>query len=484
MISQRLRKWAAPLSAAAVTATLALFQTGEAHAQRSFEEAVFGRPVGFQPAHEARVRRTTNRHASYNQDAPEMIEAEAAPVPTRRRAASPPPQAVSEGEIIYEDGGNFKGGCSDCGDSCGGSCGGHCPAPLRRMFWVRGEYMYWWTKGMDVPPLVTTAGAAQSGALGAAGTNIVFGDDLINNDGRSGAKVTLGWELHTATPSSIEIGYFGLAEEETNFSLDTPAGITVSRPFFNINPDTGDPRQDAEFVSRPGELAGAVNVDATTEFNGGEALLRWTMCEATCSNTEMMLGYRFLRLDDSVHIREDLRVLTAAGGQVIGTTINLFDLFESENEFHGFEFGTASRHYRGRWTLETMCKLALGTTRSTTTISGQTTRTVPGAGSATSSGGLLSQPSNIGTHEFDSFTVVPELGVTLKYDLTPCLQASFGYSFLYWSKVGRAGEQINTDVNLTQQPPGPLAGDPRPVFEDVTNDFWAQGMNFGLEWTF
>lgn len=484
MTSRRLRKWAAPLSAAAVTLTLALTLPGEAHAQRSFEEAVFGRPVGFQPAHEARVRRNTNRHASYNQE-PEMVEAEAAPPPppnARARRSSPPPQVESEGEIIYEDGG-MDSGCSSCGDAGCDSCG-HCPPGLRRMYWARGEYLYWWTKGMDVPPLVTTAGATQTGALGAAGTNIVFGDDLINNDGRSGAKVTLGWELFTSTPSSIEISYFGLAQEETNFSLDTPSGITVSRPFFNIAPDTGAARQDAEFVSQPGNLAGAVNVDATTELNGGEALLRWTMCEAMCSNTEMMLGYRFLRLDDSVHIREDLRVLSATGGQVIGTTINLFDLFESENEFHGVEFGTASRHYRGRWTLETLVKLAIGSTRSTTTISGQTTRTVPGAGSATSSGGLLSQPSNIGTHEFDSFTMVPELGLSLKYDITPCLQASVGYSFLYWSKVGRAGEQMDTDVNLTQQPPGPLTGDPRPVFEENANDFWAQGLNVGLEWTF
>lgn len=467
MTSRRLRKWAAPLSAAAMTATLALLQVGEAYAQRSFEEAVFGRPVGFQPAHEARVRSTTSRHASYNQE-PEMIEE----VPARPRRSAPP--TVADEEIIYEDGG-YEGDCEDCG---------HCPTLLRRMYWARGEYLYWWTKGMDVPPLVTTAGAAQTGALGAAGTNIVFGDDLINNDGRSGAKVTLGWELFTSTPSSIEISYFGLAQEETNFSLDTPSGITVSRPFFNINPDTGIARQDAEFVSQPNNFAGAVNVDATTELNGGEALLRWTMCEATCSNTEMMLGYRFLRLDDSIHIREDIRVLSATGGQVIGTTINLFDLFESENEFHGVEIGTASRHYRGRWTLETLVKLAIGSTRSTTTVSGQTTRTVPGAGSATSSGGLLSQPSNIGTHEFDSFSVVPELGIALKYDLTPCLQASVGYSFLYWSKVGRAGEQIDTDVNLTQQPPGPTTGELRPVYPEISNDFWAQGLNVGLEWTF
>jgi hypothetical protein len=471
MTANRLRSCAAGLIIAAVTATLALIDLPAAHAQRSFEEAIFGRPVGFQPAHEARVRSTTSRHAGYAQE-PEMIEEMPAP---RRRGASV--HEVAGEEIIYEDG--HYDDCADCGVG-----GGHCPPGVRRMFWVRGEYLYWWTKGMDVPPLVTTAGAAQTGALGAAGTNIVFGDELINNDGRSGAKLTLGWELFTCTPSSFEISYFGLAQEETNFTLDTPANTTVARPFFNINPDTGIARQDAVLVSQPGNFAGAVHVDATTELGGGEALLRWTMCEAMCSNTEMMLGYRFLRLDDSIHARHDTRALSTAGGLVVGTTINTFDLFESENEFHGIEFGTASRWYRGRWTLETLVKLGIGTTRSMTAISGHTTTTVPGAGSANSNGGLYSQDSNIGTHEFDSFSVVPELGVQLKYDLTPCLQASLGYNFLYWSKVGRAGEQIDTDVNLTQQPPGPATGELRPVFLEDSNDFWAQGLNVGLEYTF
>jgi hypothetical protein len=72
----------------------------------------------------------------------------------------------------------------------------------------------------------------------------------------------------------------------------------------------------------------------------------------------------------------------------------------------------------------------------------------------------------------------------LKYDLTPCLQASVGYNFLYWSKVMRGGEQIDTDVNLTQQPPGPTTGDLRPRYLAITNDFWAQGLTAGLEWTF
>jgi hypothetical protein len=59
-----------------------------------------------------------------------------------------------------------------------------------------------------------------------------------------------------------------------------------------------------------------------------------------------------------------------------------------------------------------------------------------------------------------------------------------GYSFIYWSRVARAVDQIDRDVNITQQPPGPFVGAPRPEFILRTTDFWAQGLNFGLEWKF
>jgi hypothetical protein len=120
------------------------------------------------------------------------------------------------------------------------------------------------------------------------------------------------------------------------------------------------------------------------------------------------------------------------------------------------------------------------------TINGQTTNVVPGAGggTSTSAGGLLTQPSNIGVHEHDRFAVMPELGLLLSYDLTPCVQASFGYNFIYWSYVGRPGDQVDLDVNLTQQPPGPFTGAARPAFDFRSTDFWAQGLSFGLKYTF
>jgi hypothetical protein len=94
--------------------------------------------------------------------------------------------------------------------------------------------------------------------------------------------------------------------------------------------------------------------------------------------------------------------------------------------------------------------------------------------------GLLARSTNIGSWEDDQFAVIPELAVQLQCQLTCRLRATFGYRFMYWSQVVRAGEQIDLDLNLDL--PDPPAERPRPLMR--TSDFWAQGLNFGLDYRF
>jgi hypothetical protein len=51
---------------------------------------------------------------------------------------------------------------------------------------------------------------------------------------------------------------------------------------------------------------------------------------------------------------------------------------------------------------------------------------------------------------------------------------------MYWSRVARPGEQIDTDVNLSQLAPSGLVGLPRPSFPDAITDYWAQGLTAGI----
>jgi hypothetical protein len=50
--------------------------------------------------------------------------------------------------------------------------------------------------------------------------------------------------------------------------------------------------------------------------------------------------------------------------------------------------------------------------------------------------------------------------------------------------VARPGDQIDVALNPLQLTPGPFIGPERPAFEFRDSDFWAQGLNFGLEYTF
>src|SRR5262249_39724063 len=107
---------------------------------------------------------------------------------------------------------------------------------------------------------------------------------------------------------------------------------------------------------------------------------------------------------------------------------------------------------------------------------------------STQSGGLLALPTNMGGHTRTVFSVVPELGLNLGYQLTDHIRIFAGYTVLYWTHVARPGQQIDRTINSNQLPtiagPGSLGGGPpRPMLSIRDTAFWAQGVNLGAELT-
>ena len=100
-------------------------------------------------------------------------------------------------------------------------------------------------------------------------------------------------------------------------------------------------------------------------------------------------------------------------------------------------------------------------------------------------GGLYALRSNIGRRQRDELAFVPEVGLNVGVQLTRHLKLFVGYSFLWISTVARAGEQIDPVINVSQFPirsgDGPLVGRARPAPKLHGTDFWAQGLNFGME---
>ncbi|MHB1033588.1 MAG: BBP7 family outer membrane beta-barrel protein [Pirellulales bacterium] len=340
------------------------------------------------------------------------------------------------------------------------------------------EYLFWWTKAADVPPLVTTSPLGTprpaAGVLGLDTTSVLFGDDSLLDRVRSGGRLTVAYWPRSLDAAGIEASYFGLEQGTTRFHATGQEYPILARPFFNAVTLA----QDSHLADFPNLVSGSIDVHAATDLQGATLLLRRTVVQDCDFRFDTTVGYRFARLDDGLAIDEFLIPLT---GVVPGTTIRVSDNFNTTNAFHGGELGLHFQSQQGRWSLRTLAKLGLGNTRSRVRIAGAKTTTVPPSNSVTTDGGLLAMPTNRGNFQDDHFSVIPEVGVTLGYDLTCNWRATFGYSFLYWSQVARAGDEIDTTVNTSQFDGGQLVGPARPAFAMVTNGFWAQGLNFGLE---
>src|SRR5262249_59900165 len=100
-------------------------------------------------------------------------------------------------------------------------------------------------------------------------------------------------------------------------------------------------------------------------------------------------------------------------------------------------------------------------------------------------GGLLALSSNIGHYDRERFTVIPEVGLNVGYELSEHCRLTVGYNFLYWSSVVRPGDQIDRNVDVTLIP-NFIASDlptgqrrPAPLLQKT--DFWAQGLSVGVE---
>jgi len=406
-------------------------------------------------------------------------------------------------------------GSSTCGDNCA-TCPTDClsgwPCDPSPRFWVRGDYLMWWTRGMSVPPLVTTCPAdtedEQAGVLGIEGTEILLGDERLFDDLRWGTRLRLGAWTDCCRQYGVEGEYFALGDETGCFRRHSDGVPILARPFYNVLPN--ERGQDSELIAYPDEIAGTVTADTSTELEslGVRVRINWRCtgtlcggawghgngcgcgdacgCEAGCrpssgcgARLDLLIGYRYMHLDEDLVIREDLQSLNP----IVPTTFDITDAFDTENSFHGAEIGLLLEYERCRWSLEVLAKVALGNSHQIARINGDTTITTYGVPDDYPAG-ILAQRTNIGEYGDDDFAVVPEVGITLGYQLTCRLRATFGYSFIYWSDVARPGDQIDTHLNSNLFPPEqePFSGPLRPRFVLHETDFWAQGLNFGLDY--
>ena len=346
-----------------------------------------------------------------------------------------------------------------------GDCG--CLACRRRELRSRSfgsiEYLHWFSRPRYLPVLAST------GTL-PAGT-VLLGDDTIGGDRHTGGRLTLGlWSDCSQTRAFGVRAYSFEGESERNL-LSSASFPFLARPFFNTDPIEN--AQDSLPISSPGLTTGFIGQVSEHDFFGGEAYVRSNVDTGCHYRVDLVAGYQFNRIDDDL-------VVTSFNNDGLNT-FGFLDIFNASNQYHAGNVGVLGEWNRGCWTLSMLGKIAFGNMQQEIEIAGL--NSVDGA--AATLGGFLAQPnSNIGIFDRDVWAWAPEAGIKVSYAASANLSFSVGYTFMYWTEVLLAGDQVNTVINGSQFNGGGLVGPPDPTFNFNTTDYYVQSVDLGMNWSF
>lgn len=369
--------------------------------------------------------------------------------------------------------------------------------------WVTPEYLLWWIRSGPVStPLVTTttnpaannsAGVNAAAGLGQAGTVILFGDKAIDYGSFSGGRLTVGgWLNEGATIGMMGRGFLLQQESRRDVFSSGPSGSPViGIPIFDVSGLFGG-GENAIVVSSggvPGALptAGYQEVVTRSQLWGAECNGMFNLLRSNTFVVNGLAGFRYLDL------REDL-TLTSLSYSLLAPTDPFFtgitssvDTFRTRNQFYGGQVGLDSTAWMGNAFVNVQGRFAAGSTHQLLIVNGASAIQFPTT-AATFPGGTLALPSNSGRFTHNAFTVVPEVECNIGYALTQNVRAFVGYNFLYSSNVIRPANQIDRNVDVRTVPtlptyiPGFFSPSPAHVFHQT--DFWAQGINFGVNLAF
>jgi hypothetical protein len=351
--------------------------------------------------------------------------------------------------------------------------------------WASAEYLLWWLKAPRVPTLVSTGSLldAVPAAVGQPGTVALFGGTL-DNELRQGGKFAAGYWLADDHSLGIDAGAFFIARRSVDFSVASGGLPILALPYFDV---LAQKQNAVPRLASPGVDAGAAQGSVSTRLWGYETNLRSEMINRSGLRIDALIGFRYadlsetLELDGQTKFEPDVPMF--GGNETLGT-----NTYSTRNFFYGGQIGGVAVLERGNLSLAWTAKLAIGGTLEITNISGTTQGISPTGVGHFAPIGQYALPTNIGRYSSSQFSVIPETSFTVGYQVTQRLRATVGYDFLAWSNVLRAGDQVDTVLNTSQIPPplgaGVLTGPARPTYLGKETDFWAQGVNLGLEFRY
>jgi len=353
-------------------------------------------------------------------------------------------------------------------------------APFR--YWIGGDYHLWWLKQNRYPALLVAATPNDI-------QTIAGGNDL-DRPLRNGGGMTLGGWITDYQGFGLEGSWFVMEPGTKSFGTTgtgAAGSANILRPFFDVT--TG--QEEFLPVSVPGQTSGTatgssmgIQCDSGRFAGAGVDFIGNLCCDCNSYRVDFLIGYRYLMLDD----RFTMATTTDfPAGDPLGTVTTVSDSINTTNRFNGGELGLRGEWHSDCWLVKGTVKAAFGDNQEGADFSGLTSFLSPTLGATNFNSGFLVRPSNSGSVTKEAFAIVPEADLAIGYQVGTWLRFTVGYSILYWSNVVRSGDQVNLNINPrevpTLTPPSTLTTiTPAPMLK-CTN-FWAQGLNVGLELRF
>lgn len=214
------------------------------------------------------------------------------------------------------------------------SCLGNYPPEC--VGWFTADYLYWATAGVSSPPLVTTGPAAQgplaAGWIGQTGTQYLLGGQPALNGLRSGLRVSAGAFIDQNNDWALSHEIISLGSRSQRLVGGSDGTNVVHVP--QITDVAGVPVQTPIYVGFPGTTLGTVTASEQTSFFSGDTHLRRVLQDPSGIRLDLLAGYRFLHLGDSISDSFDAVTPGVPQGRLMGE-----DSVRTRNYFHGAEVG-------------------------------------------------------------------------------------------------------------------------------------------------
>jgi hypothetical protein len=361
-----------------------------------------------------------------------------------------------------------------------------------KTYWGRMDYLSWDAKGDRLPALVTTSSPgtpqSQMGVLGQPNTTILFGDGRVNDSSRPGVRTTFGYGMF----DGWQADYMALETAVTQFSQSSIGTPILARPFFDVVANA----PNASIVAAPSvtvagfpgvNLRGSVTATDSSKVQSAGFGIRKLLWLDTWQpfrgyfRLQGIAGYRWFSLEEQLSISES--VFPVGTPFVLGSHTDRTDVFRTNNQFHGGEFGFITALHQNRWSFEWRSKLAIGNMRQVVERTGWSTVSDT-INTSTTDTGLLVQATNRGRNVVDEFCLIPEIGFDIGLQLTPQWKANVGYTLVYVSQAAQPGEFVDPAINRVLAGGGVSTAGARPAYVSQDTDFYAHGISAGFEFKF